>query len=143
MSSAGVRRLRDTSSRVADSILDEDRIQIESEKIIKETGVINDNVPGISNASSGAGHYLNKTGDLKDGIFGNNFAIVDILDDTFKISIAGNTYESVLILNGEGGADDDLISIELGDTTSLLHAEIIVQAGADSITIKQELLENN
>lgn len=143
MSSTGIRRIRDTNSRLSDSILDADRLQIESEKVFKTAGDINDNAPGISNVTSAAGHYLSKTGDLRDGIYGNNFTIAEIIDDSFGLSIAGNIYKPVIIMNGEGGAPDDLVSVDLGDTTTLLHAEIMIQAGAFAITIKEDLGEPN
>jgi len=135
MSSTGIRRQRSTDSRVADSILDDDRIQIESEKIFKETGDANGaNSPGISNVPTAAGNFLSKAGDTRRGPMGDEFGIVEIINDTIQVDITSGNYFPVLLLNGEGGADDTLSTIIPGETI-FSNRELIVQAAAQTITI--------
>lgn len=137
MSSTGVRRERSTNSRIADSILDADRIQIENEKIFKETGDANTaNSPGAANLITAAGNYLSKSGDTRNGPFGNQLGIVEIIDDEINVSISSGNYFPVLVLNGEGGADDNLDIIIPGSSV-FLNQEQIVQAGSFPITLRE------
>jgi len=142
MSSAGVRRARSTDSRVADSILDQDRIQIENEKIFKETGDASTaNSSGIANTVTAAGNFLAKSGDTWQGPYGGQFGIVEIIDDTIDVSLGSQNYFPVIVLNGEGGAADVLTRIVPGSGV-FLNQEIIVQAGSFAITI-QEIVAGN
>ena len=137
MSSTGVRRERSTDSRVADSILDGDRIQIENEKIFKETGDANTaNSPGAANLVTAAGNFLSKAGDTRNGPMGNQLGIVEIIDDEINVSISSGNYFPVLVLNGEGGADDNLDRIVPGSGV-FLNQEQMVQAGSFPITLRE------
>lgn len=143
MSSTGVRRERSTDSRLADSILSEERSQIESEKIFKETTLVGaTTAPGLSNTPTGAGNSLAKTGDTKSGPFGNEFISVTIVDDAIDASITGPNYFPFLLLQGEGAADDDLDDIFPG-TSPLQNRELTLQAGNDTITLKQNFGSND
>jgi len=136
VSSAGIRRSRSTDSRVAESILDEDRRQIESEKIFKETGDANtSNSAGLANTISAAGNFLSKDGDSRGGPMGNDIGIANVINDTIEIALGIGTYKPSLILNGEGGADDILSTIIPGENVRL-EQELIIQAGIFAITLK-------
>jgi len=136
MASTGIRRQRSTDSRVSDSILDADRIQIESEKIFKETSEDGLNSTGLANITTGAGNYLLKDGDTREGAMGNQFKILEIINDTIQVDVTSGNFTPVLILNGEGGADDTLSTIIPGETVPS-NRELIVQAAAQIITIKE------
>ena len=142
MSSFGVRRARSTDSRVADSILDEDSAQIESEKIFKETGDANTaNSPGIANLATPAGNFLARDGDTWQGPHGSQIGIVEIIDDTIDVSLGSQNYFPFLVLNGEGGADDNLSRIVPGSGV-FFNQQLTVQAGSFAITL-QELVGGN
>jgi len=137
MSSFGIRRARSTDSRVGDSILDEDRLQIESEKIFKETGDASGaNSPGVANLVTPAGNSLAKSGDTREGPMGNQFGIVEIINDEIDVSLGSQNFFPVIILNGEGGAADALTRIIPGSGV-FFNQEQIVQAGSFAITLQE------
>lgn len=143
MSSTGVRRERSTDSRLSDSMLAEDRAQIESEKVFKEFGDSGASTSaGVSNNPTGAGNSLAKTGDTKSGPFGNEFIEVEIINDAIDASITGPNYFPYLILKGEGGADDDLNDIYPG-SNPVPNRELTLEAKDNTITIKQNLSVDN
>ena len=77
MSTKGIRRIRSTDSRTADVILEEDKAQIESEKIFAESNITSgNNGIGIANQSNPTGNYLKKNGDTRFGPMGNEISIV-------------------------------------------------------------------
>jgi len=137
MSSAGVRRTRSTDSRVGDSILDEDRAQIENEKIFKVEGETSSNIQGIANVPTASGSFLLKDGDVREGMMGNNFKIVEIIDDSIDVSLGSGNFVPFLIITPEGGVDDELASINPG-TSPFLNQEIMLQNGnlSANITLK-------
>lgn len=143
MSSKGIRRPRDSDSRIATSILNEEQSQIQSEKIFTETNIIvGNNGVGIANQGTAAGNYLSKSGDIRGGPMGNEFSITTISSDTIEVDISSENYFPVVLLNGESGADDSLSSITPG--VNVFHnQEIIIQAAVDNITIEENLLNNN
>lgn len=141
MSSTGVRRTRTDSSRLGQAILDGDSSQIQQEKIFKDTGEENNvGAPGITN-SEGAGNFLLKSGDIRNGQMGNNFGVVEIENDTIRADVTSPNFFPVLLLNGEGGADDTLSSITPGSNI-FLNNELIVQAASQTITLKELAVTN-
>lgn len=142
MSSTGVRRIRSTELRLAGAILDEDREQIESEKIFKDAGQ-NASAPGIANLVTPGGNFLSKAGDIRRGPMGNEFSIVGIIDNSIDVSITTPNYTPFVIVTPEGGADDILDNITPG-SSPFFNQEIILQGGNVSFSVTlQENLAND
>jgi len=143
MSSTGIRRIRNTDSRTADSILAADKAQIESEKIFAESNTTTgNNGAGISNQRTAAGNYLKNSGDIRLGPMGNDTSIVEVVDDNISVDNSSLNYTPHVFVNTEEGLDDDLTSITPG-TNPFLNQELTIQlSDADStLTIKEDLNE--
>jgi len=144
MSSTGIRRIRSTDSRTADSILAIDKAQLESEKIFAESNTTSgNNGVGISNQRTAAGNYLKNSGDIRLGPMGNDISIVEIVDDNISVDNSSLNYTPYVLVGTEGGVDDDLTSITTG-TNPFLNQELTIQSGAadSTLTIKEDLLES-
>jgi len=140
-SSTGVSRIRTNETRTAEGLLAEQTAQIESEKIFVETNEISGiNGPGIANQGTAAGNYLSRAGDLRGGPMGNEFSIVEIINDEIDVGITSGQYTPFVIVNPEGGSDDILDNIIPG-TSPFFNQELILQAGnlASSVTIRENL----
>lgn len=136
MSSTGIDKARSRDQRIADNTIDI------TKQIIEDTKVFSSTSPAFalsgeqgSSEGSAAGNYLAKSGDIRLGPMGNEFKIVDIIDDTISVSISTANYVPVIILNPEGGVPDDLETIIPGESV-FLNQEIILQGGNSTITLK-------
>jgi len=138
MTSTGVEKARSPEQRTADNTRDI------SKQIIEDTKVFNSTSPefalgGEQGSSEGtaAGNYLAKSGDVRLGPMGNEFKILEILDDEISVSVATANYVPWIILNPESGSPDDLETIVPGESV-FLNQELVLQGGniTNDITLK-------
>jgi len=142
LTSTGIDKARNSNQRISDNTIDITKQIIEDTKIFNSTSpeFALGGEPGSSEGSA-AGNYLANSGDVRLGPMGNQLGIVEIIDDVIDVSIASQHYFPMLLLNGEGGAADNLSRIIPGFDI-FLNQELIVQAGSFAITI-QETVEGN
>lgn len=138
MTSTGIDKARSSDQRIADNTIDI------TKQIIEDTKVFNATSPAFalsgeqgSSEGSAAGNYLAKSGDIRLGPMGNEFKIVEIINDEISVSIATANYVPWIILNPEAGLPDDLLTITTGESV-FLNQEIVLQGGnaISPITLK-------
>jgi len=138
VTSTGIDKARSPDQRIADNTIDI------TKQIIEDTKVFNATSPEFalggeqgSSEGSAAGNYLAKSGDIRLGPMGNEFRIVEIIDNTISVSIATPNYVPLIVLNPEGGTPDDLETIVPGESV-FLNQEILLQGGniSSDITLK-------
>jgi len=141
MGSTGVDKPRNTSQRINDNTIDI------TKQIIDDTKVYNSTSPvfGLSGEQSSAegsasGNYLSKSGDVRLGPMGNEFTILEIIDNTINVSVTTSNFVPFLILNPEGGAADDLSLIIPGERV-FLNQELYLQNPNDLVNITLKNLE--
>lgn len=138
MTSTGIDKARSSNQRIADNTIDITKQIIEDTKVFSSTSpeFALGGSPGSSEGSA-AGNYLAKSGDIRLGPMGNEFKIVEIIDNEISVSIATANYVPWIVLNPEGGLPDDLETIIPGESV-FLNQELFIQAGniTNSITFK-------
>lgn len=94
-------------------IKDEEQF-VQSLKIFNNTSIVGSvggQSGGISNAPAEGGNFLRREGDFMIGGFGLHPILVTVASDVIDARLISDAYTSRLIVNGEGGVDDDIEQI--------------------------------
>jgi len=122
MSSTGVRDSNSNSKRIIKGLILNEAQFIQSLRVFANTSTLSGlgATGGETNNSplEASGNYFTKSGDILLGQFGNSFdtiAATNLVNDTLDVSKSTGSTFPVIILQGEGLADDDLVTILQGE----------------------------
>ena len=142
MSSTGVRETNSNEKRVIKGLIKNEEAFIQSLRVFANTstlsglGATEGEVNNSPNEASG--NYLSKSGDTMIGQFGNNFdtiAATNLVNDTLDVSKSTGITFPVVILQGEGLTDDDLVTIIQGEDVFPFQ-ELWIRTRVNIITVK-------
>jgi len=139
MTTSSIRDADSTDKRGKESILRIQDDSIQNLKVYEEFSSFASLGGGGENEETGeaAGRFLPITGSTLIGKIGHDIAFTVIENNRIDVSRATGIQEAMILINGEGGADDNLEMIIPGEDV-LLSSEFYVQAGLQTITIKNK-----
>ncbi len=142
MSSTGVRETNSNEKRVIKGLIKNEEAFIQSLRVFANTSTISGlgaTEGEVNNSPNEAsGNYLSKSGDTMIGQFGNNFDTItatNLVDDTLDVSKSTGITFPVVILQGEGLTDDDLVTIIQGEDVFPFQ-ELWIRTRVNIITVK-------
>ena len=142
MSSTGVRETNSNERRVIKGLIKNEEAFIQSLRVFANTSTLSGlgSTGGEVNNSplEASGIALTKSGDFMLGQFGNAFdgvSATNLASDTLDVSKTSGVTFPVVILQGEGLADDDLVTIIQGEDVFPFQ-ELIIRTRVNVITVK-------
>ncbi len=142
MSSTGVRDTNSNEKRIIKGLILNEAQFIQSLRVFANSSSLSGlgATGGDSNNSplEASGNYFTKSGDILLGQFGNSYDAIyatNLVDDTLNVSKSTGITFPVVILQGEGLADDDLVTITEG-TDVFPFQELWIRTRANIITVK-------
>jgi len=142
MSSTGVRDSSSTEKRVIKGLILNEAQFIQSLRVFANSSTLSGlgATGGDSNNSplEASGNYFSKSGDILLGQFGNSFdtiAATELVSGTLDVSKSTGSTFPVIILQGEGLADDDLVNITEGEDVFAFQ-ELWIRTRINIITVK-------